>query len=84
MLVEIIRWTAAIGVTLAALTTASNISPRVTGYGFVLFAITSALWIVAGILDDKGALVFQNAILLIINGFGVYRWLWRKAPAAEG
>ena len=78
MTIEIIRWAAAIGATIAALMTASNISRRVTGYGFVLFALTSALWILAGWLDGKGALVFQNAVLLVINAFGIYRWLWLK------
>ena len=83
MTIEIIRWAAAIGATIAALMTAANISRRVTGYGFLLFAVTSVLWVTAGWLEDKSALVFQNAVLLAINAFGVYRWLWLKRGEPE-
>ena len=79
MLVEILRWAAAAGVVVAALMTASNISRRVTGWGFVLFAVTAAMWVAAGLMNGENALVFQNAILFAINLVGVYRWLWLRS-----
>ena len=76
MTAEILGWTAAVGVVVAALMTAANYSRRVTGLGWVLFTVTAVLWVAAGFLQDQWNLVFQNAILLCINAYGAYRWWW--------
>ena len=46
-----------------------------TGLGFVLFGLVSILWIASGLYQHNMPLVAQNAILLGINGYGVWRYL---------
>lgn len=74
-MLEVIRWAAAGGAMVAALVVAARFTPKITGYGFVLFTVSSVLWIVAGYLDGLNSLIAQNAILTGVNLFGVYRWL---------
>lgn len=63
---------------IAALMISSDISRRVTGFGFVLFAISSIVWVVAGLAENKGSLAIQNAVLFFINLLGIYRYLLRR------
>nr|WP_184068838.1 hypothetical protein [Sphingosinicella soli] len=65
----------------AALAVAADLGRRVTGWGFVLFLLSSAAWITAGLIDEEPALSTQNAVLFIINVVGVYRYLIRKVSA---
>jgi hypothetical protein len=78
---EILKWAASISGMVAALAVASDLGRRLTGWGFVLFLLSSAAWITAGLLDAEPALSTQNAVLFIINLFGVYRYLIRRRPA---
>ena len=48
---------------------------RVTGYGFLVFSLSSLVWVVTGTAQQEIALVVQYLVLLAINLFGVYRWL---------
>ncbi|WP_339703602.1 hypothetical protein [uncultured Sphingosinicella sp.] len=85
-MLEIVKWTASISGMVAALAVAADLGRRITGWGFVLFLLSSAAWITAGLLDEEAALSTQNAVLFVINAVGVYRYLIRKvsvtAPAA--
>jgi hypothetical protein len=72
---DIIRWVAAGAAMIAAIIIAARLSPRTTGFGFVIFTVSSLLWVGAGYLSSTPSLVAQNAILTAVNLFGVYRWL---------
>ena len=72
---ETLRWMASIAAVVAAVLVAARLSPKVTGWGFVIFTLSSCLWIAIALGQDKGALAFQNAVLTAINGYGIYRWL---------
>lgn len=77
-------WIAPIATTLAAFMTASNLGSRVTGWGFAVFTVGSLAWIMLGLATGQNNLVWQNAILTILNLFGIWRWLGRRAKLEEG
>ena len=64
---------------LAAALVAANVNARITVAGFMIFIVASLAWMVDGLLESKASLVIQNAILLLINAAGVWRWF----PKAE-
>lgn len=73
----------------AAVIVATNISRRWSGIGFVIFTASSIAWIVGAMLDGENALLSQNLVLLVINVWGVYRYLlsgngMRRPAAQEG
>ncbi|MEN7536454.1 hypothetical protein [Aurantiacibacter flavus] len=70
-----LEWIAAIGTMLAAGLIAADIGRRATGYGFILFCAVSITWIVSGLTSDAIPIVAMNAILLLINAWGVWQYL---------
>lgn len=76
---QALGWLAAALTIAGAMTTAANLGSRITGWGFVLFALGSAAWFGNGWLAGNPSLVFTNAVLSAINLFGVWRWLGREA-----
>lgn len=80
----IATWAAPIATTIAALMTASNLSSRVTGWGFVVFTVGSLAWLTLGISTGQPSLIWQNVILTVLNLFGIWRWLGRQAKLEEG
>jgi hypothetical protein len=70
-----LEWIAAIGTMIAAGLIASDRGRRVTGWGFLLFCGVSLAWIVAGITSDALPIAAMNAILLLINAWGAWRYL---------
>lgn len=70
-----LEWIAAIGTMSAAGLIAADISRRVTGWGFVLFCAVSVTWIVSGLTTGATPIAVMNAILLIINAWGVWQFL---------
>lgn len=48
---------------------------RVTGFGFVLFCAASITWIVSALLGGATPLAATNAVLLMINAYGVWQYL---------
>lgn len=70
-----LEWTAAIGTIVAAGLLAADLGRKVTGYGFVLFCAVAVTWVVSGLLNDTMPIVVMNAILLLINGWGVWQYL---------
>ena len=81
---EILRWVASASGMAAALMVAANAGPRVTGIGFVIFCVSSIIWIVTSIIGSNSPLAIQNVVLLGINLFGVYRYLWRHEDGSNG
>ncbi len=70
-----LEWIAAIGAMCAAGLIAADVSRRVTGWGFVLFCTVSVTWIVSGLTTGATPIAAMNAILLLINAWGVWQFL---------
>jgi hypothetical protein len=83
-MVETISWVATVGTIVAALMTASNLGSRVTGYGFAVFTAGALCWLIVGAATHQPALMWTNVILLVVDVFGVWRWLGRQARVEEG
>lgn len=75
----LLRGAATVMTILAAATVAANWNARLTVAGFALFILAAIAWMLDGWFEEKSSLVIQNAVLLLINILGVYRWL----PRAE-
>ena len=79
----VLQWFGAGASVIAAALVAADINRKVTGWAFVLFVAASIALLVWGFMqpDSKGIGV-QNAIMLVINLLGVYRYLIvKKEPA---
>jgi hypothetical protein len=75
---EILRWVASLSTIGAGLVLAARVQPRTTGWAFVVLTAASIVWIVVGYLTSEYALMVQNAVVSLINVFGIYRWLiWK-------
>lgn len=70
-----LEWFAAIGAILAAGMIAADFGRKVTGWAFILFCIVSVAWIYTGLTGGGTPLTVQNAILLLINAWGVWQYL---------
>lgn len=81
---NIASWVATGATILAACLTASNLGSRITGYGFIIFTIGSIAWFAVGYLTGQPALIWTNAVMTLLNLFGVWRWLGRQAKLEEG
>ena len=79
-----ISWVASVATLVAALMTASNLGSRVTGYGFAVFTAGALCWIAVGALTHQPALTWTNVVLIVVDIFGVWRWLGRQARVEEG
>jgi len=75
----LLRTFAAITTIIAAALVAANWNAKVMVAGFALFIVASLDWMADGWLESKASLIIQNAILLIVNVLGIWRWL----PRAE-
>ena len=61
-----VEWIAAIGTMLAVAMVGANYSRRLTGCGFVLFAVVTCLWVYSGLtVKDWMPLAIQNGLLLL-------------------
>jgi hypothetical protein len=81
---DTISWVATIATILAASMTASNLGSRVTGYGFGVFTVGALCWIAVGALTHQPALLWTNIVLMLLDIFGIWRWLGRQARVEEG
>jgi len=81
---ETISWVATVATIVAAFMTASNLGSRITGYGFAVFTLGALCWIGVGELTHQPALLWTNVVLLVLDIFGVWRWLGRQARVEEG
>lgn len=64
--------------------TASNLGPRVTGWGFVVFTVGSIGWCLVALASKQPNLLWTNGFLTLVNLVGVWRWLGRQARYADG
>jgi hypothetical protein len=76
-------WVALAATCIAALLTASNLGARVTGWGFVIFTIGAVAWIVVGAATGQTQLLYSNIFLGVVDVFGIWRWLGRKARISD-
>ena len=70
-----LEWIAAIGTMIAAAMIAADLGRKVTGWGFVLFCAVAVTWIVSGLSSGAMPIAAMNAILLLINAWGVWQYL---------
>lgn len=70
-----LEWFAAVGTIIAAGLVAADLGRRITGWGFVLFVAVSISWVISGIINDTVSIALQNGALLLVNGYGVWRYL---------
>ena len=70
-----LEWFGAIGAIVAAAMIAADRGRRWTGWGFVLFVAVSIAWIVSGVINGTLPITVQNALLLAVNGWGVWQYL---------
>src|SRR5689334_2886741 len=83
-MLQLAQWVAPISIMIAALMTAANLGPRVTGWGFVVFTIGSIAWALIGFWTGQSNLLWQNVVLFIVDIFGVWRWLGQVTRWEEG
>ena len=79
-----LSWVATVATIIAASLTASNLGARITGTGFIIFTVGSIAWLSLGAMTGQPALVWTNAVLTVLNLFGIWRWLGRQAKVDEG
>jgi uncharacterized protein with PQ loop repeat len=75
MMADIVQWMAMATGIIAAVMVAGKFSARITGWGFVIFAISSIGWVAFGLLKQETPLTIQNGVLFLINLAGVWRHL---------
>lgn len=81
---EVAGWIAPIATMLAAMMTAANLGPRITGWGFVVFLVGSIAWATVGIVTGQTNLLWANGFLTLVNIVGIWRWLGRIARFDDG
>ena len=80
-LLTILQYYGAAAATIAALIVSLDLGRRWTGWGFVIFVTSSVALIGWGFLQPESeGIGAQNAVLLVINAIGVYRYLIVKKP----
>ena len=80
---SVLRTVAACATVLAAALVAVNMNARITVAGFTIFVVASIAWMADGWFENKSSLGIHNAILLLINVLGVWRWLPRAEKEAK-
>ncbi len=70
-----LEWIAAIGTMIAAGLVAADLGRKVTGWGFVLFCAVAMTWVFIGMTTDAMPIAAMNAVLLLINVYGVWQYL---------
>lgn len=78
---DLVQWTATLAAILAASLIAAHIGQKVTGWAFVVFTVSSLLWVWFAAAEDDHGLLVQNLVLTAINLLGVYRYLIRGKRA---
>jgi len=68
-----LKWLGTVAGILGALLIAANI--LISGWGFVLFLVSSLSWTAAGLVMRDRPLVALNATFTAINVLGIVRWL---------
>ena len=79
-----VLWGAPVATAIAAMMTAANLGARITGWGFVVFAIGSIWWALVGFSTGQTNLLATNGFLTIVNLVGIWRWLGRQRAYEAG
>jgi len=79
----ILEWIGAAGSVIAAGLIASDLGRRWTGWAFVLFVAMSIAWIAAGLAKGNLPIAAQNALMLVVNGWGVWQYLLNPRKKRE-
>ncbi|MCZ4298538.1 hypothetical protein [Henriciella marina] len=82
-MVDVLTWFASLSCILAALLVSLNAGAKWSGVGFLIFSLSSAAWVWASTMQEEAPLALQNIVLLGINLFGVYRYLWQPARSQK-
>jgi hypothetical protein len=79
-------WAAAAATIVGALMTAANLGARMTGWGFATLALGSVAWVTADLSGGEvnPSLLVAHGTLLLVNLFGVWRWLGRQKHYEDG
>lgn len=80
---DLLGWVALAATCIAAIVTAANLGARITGYGFCIFFVGAVAWCFVGAATGQRQLLWSNAFLAIVDLFGVWRWLYRRARAED-
>jgi hypothetical protein len=83
-LTDLAGWVAAGATMIAAIMTAANLGPRITGWGFVVFLVGALAWILVAISTGQHTLLLSNVFLALVDMFGIWRWLGRRAKLDDG
>lgn len=84
MLEDSVGLVAPVATMIAAMMTAANLGARVTGWGFVVFAIGSVCWSIVAAATGQTNLLATNVFLTLINLVGIWRWLGRQRAYEDG
>ena len=74
------EWIGTVLSIVAALMVSLDLGRRITGYGFLVFSISSLFWLTVAREEGQPGLWLTNAVLLCINLIGVWRWLVLRKP----
>jgi hypothetical protein len=76
LLIKILRISSSICAVLGGFLVASKLS--ISGYGFIILALSSSQLLISSILDrDKFLVFYSAAVFMFVDLYGVYRWLLR-------
>ena len=81
---DMLNWVATVATIIGVLMTASNLGARITGTGFIILLVGSIAWLAVALTSHQQALLWTNALLTLLNIFGIWRWLGRQAKVEEG
>ena len=68
-----LKWTGTFFGVAGATVIAANLS--ISGWGFVLFLVSSVSWTITGLRMREHSITALNAAFTAINLLGIYRWL---------
>jgi hypothetical protein len=72
-ILTVIKWVGTFSGIAGSLLVALNIS--ISGYGFILFTISSISWGVAAWIMKETSLLMLQSVFFVVNIIGISRWL---------
>lgn len=79
----VFEWLATGTGVVAAVIVSLNLGARKTGFGFVVFTVSSIAWITAAVMQGEVPLAVQNVVLFAINLVGIWRYLFHPERQAK-
>jgi len=78
-----LEWIAMASGIVAAVMISADLGRRITGYAFIVFSVSSSIWVTVALIEHEAPLMYQNLVLTVINFIGIYRWLILKKKKAS-